>query len=129
MNGNEAGTIQTRYKMNIYELKNNLPANFSAEDYLFNTNEYKAGQHYKFVMELGRIFPATKAQAKYFINQKNFPYLNLDVLNLKDAEKIAAFMAENGGFEANFKFTKSKTWVRLTNNDDLKKAVKIKFEI
>lgn len=113
--------------MNINELKNNLPANFSAGDYLLSTDEFTG--RYKFIMELGRCFPATKAQAKYFINQKNFPYLNLDVLNLKDAEKIAAFMAENGGFEADFKFTKSKTWVRLTNNDDLKKAVKIKFEI
>lgn len=113
--------------MKLYELKNNLPSNFSTEDYLFNTDEYTG--RYKFIMSLGRCFPATKAQAKYFINQKNFPYLNLDVLNLKDAEKIAAFMAENGGFEANFKFTKSKHWVRLTNNDDLKKAVKIKFGI
>lgn len=96
--------------------------NLKKDGYNFNCNTYKAGSHYKFIMRLGRCFPSTQAQAKYFISEG----ICLDVLNGDDVEKVEAILNKHG-FEGDYKFTKSKTWVRLQNNSDLHKALKLEF--
>jgi hypothetical protein len=94
------------------------------DGYNFNCNTYKSGSHYKFIMRLGRCFPSTKAQAKYFISQG----VCLDVLNYDDVETIESILNKHG-FQGDYKFTKSKTWVRLQNNIDLHRALKLEFSI
>ena len=89
--------------------------------YFFNANEYKG--HYKFIMGLGCCFPATKAQAKHFVKEG----ICLDVLNNMDVDKVEKVLNE-AGFVGEYKFTKSKTWVRLQNNGDLHKALRVKFD-
>lgn len=70
----------------------------------------KKGQHCELVFAIGCGIPTTKRQLSRFTH--------LDVLLKKDIELI------NGIFpEADFKFTKSKTFARLTNFDDFKLAV------
>ena len=96
--------------------------NLKKDGYNFNCNTYKAGSHYKFIMRLGRCFPSTQAQAKYFISEG----ICLGVLNGDDVEKVEAILAKHG-FEGDYKFTKSKNWVRLQNNSDLQKALKLEF--
>lgn len=88
--------------------------------YYFSANEYKG--RYKFIMGMGRCFPITKAQAKYFVKEG----ICLDVLNNMDVEKIEKVL-NDAGFVGEYKFSKSKTWVRLQNNSDLHKAIKVKF--
>ena len=96
--------------------------NLKKDGYNFNCNTQKAGSHYKFIMRLGRCFPSTRAQAKYFISEG----ICLDVLNKDDVEKVEALLNKHG-FEGDYKLTKSKTWVRLQNNSVLHKALKLEF--
>ena len=96
--------------------------NLKKDGYNFNCNTYQAGSHYKFIMSLGRCFPSTQAQAKYFI----YEGICLDVLNGDDVEKVEAILNKHG-FEGDYKFTKSRIWVRLQNNSDLHKALKLEF--
>lgn len=87
-------------------------------------NTYNPKSHYKFVMSLGRVFPTTTAQAKYFLSSNSY----IDVLNSMDVEIIESFLNKHG-FEGNYQYTKSKTWVRLTNTDDFEKALKKEYNI
>lgn len=64
-----------------------------AHNFIFNTNERKSGQHYKYLMDLGRILPTTKAQARYFVANR----CKFDVLNIVDVERIEALFSEFGG--------------------------------
>ena len=98
--------------------------NLKKDGYYFNCNTYPARSHYKFIMRLGRVFPTTKAQARYFIAKG----IVLDVLNGDDVEKVETMLNKHG-FEGNYKFTKSKTWVRLQNTNDLYQALKKEFEL
>ena len=98
--------------------------NLEKNSYNFSCNTYKAGSHYKLLMRLGRCFPSTKAQAKYFVSSG----VCLDVLNGNDVE-IVESMLNKHGFIGDYKFTKSKTWVRLQNSHDLRKAIKAEFGI
>lgn len=91
------------------------------ETYLFNTKEFTG--HYKAIMDFGRCFPATKAQAKYFVKSG----ICLDVLNNMDVEKIENVLNE-AGLIGYYQYTKSKHWVRLLNNSDLHKALKLKYD-
>ncbi len=84
----------------------------------------KTGSHYKFLMRLGKVFPSTKAQSKYFLEQQ----INLDVLNCEDVNVIE-FLLKKHGFEGNYKLTKSKTWARLQNYNDLYTALKLEFNL
>ena len=97
--------------------------NLKKDGYNFNCNERKSGSHYKLIMRLGRCLPSTQAQVRYFISEG----ISLDVLNGDDVEKVEAMLTKHG-FEGNYKLTKSKTWVRLQNNSDLHKALKLEFK-
>lgn len=75
-------------------------------------------------MRCGAVFPSTKAQAKYFVSQD----ICLDVLNFEDVQKVESILNKHG-FAGDYKYTKSKTWVRLQNTSDLHKALKIEFNL
>lgn len=94
------------------------------DGYKFNCKSYKAGSHYKALMLLGRLLPCTQPQAKYFISNK----VQLSVLNGDDVEKLESVLNKHG-FEGSYKYTKSKTWVRIQNHEDLYKALKLEFNI
>ena len=90
----------------------------------FNTTEKPPKSHYKFLMRLGRVFPSTKAQAQYFISYGAI----LDVLNKDDVDFIESILNKHG-FYGIYKYTKSKTWVRLQNFCDLYLAVEKEFNL
>lgn len=104
-------TIKLR-KMTTKEFQ--LPA----ENFTMSANYYAPRSHYKFIMSLSRVFPCTREQAKNFVQ--------LDVLNSKDVEIVEAMLNKHG-FVGAYKFTKSETWVRLQNNSDLIKALKLEY--
>lgn len=87
-----------------------------------SASSYPSGSHIALLFTLGRVLPATKAQAKSFISKTN----SMDVLNADDVESIESLMNKHG-FEGEYKATKSGTWVRLQNMSDLKKAVKLEY--
>lgn len=89
-------------------------------NYTMSANIHAAKSHYKFVMRLGRAFPSTKEQAKYFLSSGAF--MNMDVLNWLDVQIIEKLLTKHG-FEGDYKYTKSKTWVRIVNTEDLKAAI------
>lgn len=92
--------------------------------YNFSCISKKAGSHYKSIMRLGRCLPSTQAQVKYFISKG----ICLDLLNGDDVIKVEGLMNKHG-FKGNYKFSKSKTWVRLVNSSDLDKALLLEFNI
>lgn len=98
--------------------------NLKKDGYNFSCNTYPARSHYKFIMGLGRVFPSTKAQAKYFVTEG----ICLDVLNGDDVEIVESLLNKHG-FDGEYKFTISKNWVRLQNNSDLHKALKMEFNV
>ena len=73
-------------------------------------------------MELGRVFPTTAPQSRYFINSN----LKLDVLNRDDVDRVESLLNEFG-FEGDYKYTKNKHWVRPVNHEDLYRALKLKY--
>lgn len=83
----------------------------------------KNGEHNDVVIRLGRLIPTLKAQALKVARSGIAP----DVLNLNDVKLIEELMNEFG-FEGDYKYTKSKTWVRLQNYGDWHKALKMKYE-
>ncbi len=101
---------------------NKLQVNLEQENRTFNANTYPARSHYKSLMYMGRVFPTTKAQAMLFVNNG----LNLSVLNSKDVEVVEEMLNKHG-FEGNYKYTKSRTWVRLQNGTDLIAALKAEY--
>ena len=90
--------------------------------YNFSTNTYSAGSHYKFIMKIGRCLPSTKAQAKYFISEG----ICLDVLNADDVEKVESILNKHG-FSGDYRYTKSKRFVRLQNDVDLHVALGMEY--
>jgi hypothetical protein len=98
--------------------------NLKTDGYLFNTNEAPARSHYKFLMSIGRRFPSTKEQAKYFVKNQ----IVFDVLNMDSAIKIDTLMKKHG-FEGDFKYTKSQTSVRLQNHNDFYTTLKLEFNL
>lgn len=83
----------------------------------------KSGQ-YKQSMKWGSVFPTTKAQAKYFIEER----VQMDVLNNKDVERIE-YLLNKHGYTGEYRFTKSRGWVRLENYEDLYSALKKEYNI
>lgn len=63
-----------------------------AQSFIFSTNERRSGQHYKYLMDLGRIFPTTRAQARYFIANR----CKFGVLNIVDVKRVEAIFNEFG---------------------------------
>ena len=91
-------------------------------NYTMSMNVYPSKSHYKMGMKLGRVFPSTTTQAKYFLSQG----VCLDVLNAKDVEHLEQFLNKYG-FEGKYEYTKSKQFVRLNNHYDLYEAIKMEF--
>ena len=92
--------------------------------YTMSMNIYSPNSHYKFLMGLGRVFPNTPTQAKYFISKG----ICLDVLNSTDVKLLEQFLNKYG-FEGKYRYTKSKNFVRLQNHLDLYKVIKIAFNL
>ena len=90
--------------------------------YNLSANTYKARSHYRFKMKMGRCLPSTIAQAKYFISEG----ICLDVLNMDDVEKIEAILNKHG-LSGDYKYTKSKLFVRLQNDVDLHMALEAEY--
>ena len=94
------------------------------DGYNFNCDTRKARQHYQLHMSIGSVFPSTPPQARYFISKG----ICLGVLNGEDVETVETLLNKHG-FEGDYKFTKSKTWVRLQNNVDLHTALKLEYNL
>ena len=94
------------------------------EGYAFSCNSYPAHSHYKDVMRLGRAFPITRAQAKFFLAEG----LVLDALNGDDVEIVESLLNKHG-FEGKYKFTQSKAWVRLKNQNDLRESLRLEYSL
>lgn len=101
-----------------------IELNLAKENFTMSCNTYAPKSHYKYVMSLGRVFPTTSAQAKYFLASGS----SFDILNSKDVEIIESLLNKHG-FKGNYQYTKSKTWVRLTNVCDFEKALKKEYNI
>jgi len=86
--------------------------------YTMSCNTYPARSHYKFVMGLGRVFPTTKAQAKHFVSNE----VCFGVLNAQDVSLIEDLLCKHN-FIGEYKYTKSKAWVRLLNHSDFNQAL------
>jgi len=98
--------------------------NLEKEGFTFSCNTYLARSHYKMLMLLGRVFPMTKAQAHHFISNG----ICLDVLNADDVA-IVENQLNSQGFSGNYSYTKSKSWVRLKNQEDLHAALKKEYSL
>lgn len=85
---------------------------------------YGERQHYKFAMSLGRVFPQTRAQVKHFISKG----YHLGILGLEDVERIEGMLSIVGK-SGEYKYTKSKTSVRLINHDDFIEALKAYWKL
>lgn len=83
----------------------------------------RSGQ-YKQLMKWGSVFPSTKAQAKFFVQER----IQMGVLNNKDVERIE-YLLNKHGFSGDYKYTKSREWVRLVNYNDLYKALIKEYNI
>ena len=94
------------------------------DGYNFSCNTYPSRSHYKSTMLFGRVFPTTKAQAKFFLAKK----VVLDVLNFDDVEIVESLLNKHG-MKGVYKYTTSKKWVRLENTDDLYSALKLEYSI
>lgn len=95
-----------------------------AQNFIFSTNERRSGQHYKYLMNLGRILPTTKAQARYFVTNR----CKFDVLNIVDVERVEAIFCEFGG-AGEYKYTGSRRWVRLVNIEAFYEVLKMKYNL
>lgn len=98
--------------------------NLEKKGYNFNCNIVPARSHYKYLMKMGRVFPSTQAQAKYFITEK----IQLSVLNYNDVVLVEKILNKHG-FTGDYKYTKSGIWVRLQNHSDLHEALKSEFKL
>lgn len=92
------------------------------QGYTFNANIYS--RRNTLLMMLGRQFPATKAQAEYFIKNN----CTMDVLNYDDVQIVESLLNKHG-LAGDYKYTKSESWVRLLNHDDLEHALKLEYSL
>lgn len=98
--------------------------NLKKDGYLFNANIYPPRSHYKHFMSMGRVFPTTKSQAETFIKMGVYP----DVYNMDDVELVEKILSPYG-FAGEYKYTRSRQWVRLQNLHDMHSALKKKYNI
>lgn len=94
--------------------------NFSKDSYHMSCKTYPARSHYKFLMQMGRVWPTTAAQARNFTH--------LDVLNADDVEVVEALMNKHG-HKGEYTYTKSKQWVRINNDYALRAALKAEYSL
>lgn len=87
------------------------------QNFIFSTNERKSGQHYKYLMVLGRILPTTRANRCKFY-----------VLNIVDVERIEALFCEFGG-AGEYEYTCSRRWVRLVNIEAFYEVLRMKYNL
>ena len=92
--------------------------------FTMSVNFYPAKSHYKQIMLLGRAFPTTATQARFFISKG----ICLDVLTRQDVKFLESFLNKHG-FEGKYRYTKSKSFARLQNGHDLLLALKKEFEL
>jgi hypothetical protein len=104
--------------MKINEIK------LEPQNFVFNSNLSKKGSKNDiFLFRIGRAIPTTLSHLKRFNN--------LDVLNSFDCYRINLIFNRANAVDkkfiakADFIYTKSHHWVRLTNIADLKEALKI----
>jgi hypothetical protein len=88
------------------------------QGYNFNCNQFTKGSHVANLLLIGRCFPTCKTQAK--------KWTNFCVLNLDDVEVIEILLNKHN-LKGNYKYTKSKFWVRLINENDFKLALKKEY--
>lgn len=93
------------------------------EGYRFQTAPHAPRTHYKSLMRLGRVWPTTKAQARYYISCPS-----IDVLNYEDVQAVEALLNRHG-FTGQYSYTKSGRWVRLVNNNNLITALKLEYSL
>lgn len=94
------------------------------EGFNMSTTSWASGSHYKSTMKWGRLFPCSKAQALFFTQKR----VVLSVLNMDDVENIEGLLGKHG-FTGEYRYTRSKQWVRLQNHDDLYKALRAEYVI
>jgi hypothetical protein len=95
--------------------------NLTKQGFMFSCKQF-AG-HYKSIMKLGRCFPSSKAQANFFISIG----VHFDAMNYDDVEFIENILNKYG-YNGNYKYTKSKNWVKLQNMNDLYTVVKLMYK-
>lgn len=93
--------------------------NLEKQGFTMSANIHKAGSHTSMLINLGRLLPTTKAQAKKFNA--------FDVLNFDDVQLIESILNKHG-YSGNYQYTKSKQWVRLTNTTDFVQALKKEYK-
>ncbi|HOR57752.1 MAG TPA: hypothetical protein PLV82_03730 [bacterium] len=89
---------------------------------------YPSGSHCSVAMWNSFFMPNTKTQVLRFFKATD-GWINSQVIYSQgQANEVDAFMLKHG-YEANFKFTKSKTMCRLVNFEDFKNAVRKEFNL
>jgi hypothetical protein len=96
--------------------------NLTPKGYNFNTNIKPAKSHYKFLMRIGRCFPSTKAQARFFVSNS----ISFDELNYEDVQRIEGLLNKHG-HQGDYKYTKSRLWARLQNHQDFYAALRAEY--
>lgn len=94
------------------------------DTFSFSANVRPARAHYKFAMGLGRVFPTTRAQAKHFVVSGAC----LDVLNNVDVERVEELLNKYG-IRGCYQYTKSRRWVRMTNDWQLRECLKKEYNL
>lgn len=99
-----------------------IELNLEKVEYTMLYNPKKAGEHVGMIIRLGRLFPKTKAQAMKVVSRGVQP----DVMNFKDVENMEALLSKHN-IAGEYKYTKSKQWVRIANYSEFFKALKLEF--
>ena len=98
--------------------------NLEKNSFTLSCNTFPARSHYKEIMVLGRSFPSTKSQAKFFVGKR----IILDVLNIRDVEVVESLLNKHG-FNGDYRYTKSNRWATLCNHESLYKALTLEFAL
>lgn len=81
-------------------------------------------EHNSILIDIGRLIPTHKAQAKRVAQKGIAP----DIMNMGDVEIIEAMMNKNG-FAGQYKYTRSRNYVRLINYCDWHTSLKKEFNV
>lgn len=88
-----------------------------------SANVVPAGKPYKKQMLQGKVFPATKAQARNFVLMGCL----LNELNNEDV-RVVELILNKHGIVGNYSYAKKKGMVRLVNSCDLDKALRMEYK-
>lgn len=103
-------------------LKSYNEINLPPAKHRFNTDYVAKNRHYKQLMQMGRLLPSCKSQAQFFIRFN----CELDMLNAADVERIENLL-NTYSYKGVYRYTRSKRWVRLINQKDLRDAIYRQF--